>query len=130
MPRNSLPRLAGFGERPPAEDAADAPSASIGGDLPQALLQGRARPPRLLFLIEMPRHVAVPLPEPLRHPEFPRILIRRVPSHRRLRGGDASDGARRPAPRRGDLPQRTGGRNSVRRPPDSSWPTGPRAGKS
>ena len=36
---------------------------------------------------------------------LPRIRIRRVASHRRLRGGHGSDGPRGRTPRRGDLPE-------------------------
>ena len=62
-----------------------------------------AHSPGVFLPIEISRHVAVPLPEPLLDSLVPRIRIRRVPSDRRLRRGDRSDGARGRAARRRDL---------------------------
>ena len=63
--RKRLSRLAGPGANAPAQDAADAASASIGGHLSEALLHRRARAPGVLLPVEISRHVAVPLPEPV-----------------------------------------------------------------
>ncbi len=61
----------------------------------QALLQGSARPPRLRVPDQVPRHVAVPVPQSVHHPVVPRIRARGLPPGGRLRrclGGDGGAG--------------------------------------
>ena len=53
------------------------------------LLQRPARAPGVLVPVEVPGHVAVPLPEPVLDPLVPRVRARRLAPDRRLRRGDA-----------------------------------------
>ncbi len=84
------------------QDAADAASASVDRHLSRPFLPRPAHPPRVFLPVEISRHVAVPLPEPVLDPLLSGIRIRRLPSDRRLRRGDGGDGARRAAARRGN----------------------------
>ena len=69
--------------------AAAAPPARHRRPRTAPLLRRPARPPGVLVPVEVPRHVAVPLPEPVLHPVVPRVRARRLPPDRRLRRGDA-----------------------------------------
>ena len=104
-------------EYAPAQDAADAPAASVARHLSRPLLPRSAHPPRVFLSVEIPRHVAVPLPEPVLDPFVSGIRIRRLPSHRRMRGRDRGDGARRGAARRGNPHRFAGRRSALRGPP-------------
>ena len=70
----------------------------------------------LLVPVEIPRHVAVPLPEPVHHPLVHGIRIRRLPPARRLWCRDDDDGTDRPQDGRHVQDGRTGAGDSVRRP--------------
>ena len=73
---------------------------------PAALLQGPAGPPRLRVPDQVPRHVAVPLPEPVHDPVVPRIRARGLPPGRRLRRRLGGDGGPRPPHGRRHPPRR------------------------
>ena len=74
------------------------------GHLSLALFPRLPHPARLFFPVQIFRHVAVPLPEPVLNSLVSGIRIRRLPSDRRLRRGDCRDGADRGTAWRGNLP--------------------------
>ena len=69
-----------------ARGAAEAPAILQRRQRSQALFRRSARAPRILIPVEISRHVAVPMPEPVLDPLVPRIRVRRLPPDRRLRG--------------------------------------------
>ena len=96
---------------------------------PQAPLRRPAGAPRLLVPDQVPRHVAVPVPEPVHDPVVPRIRARGLPPGRRLRRRlRRHGGPRRPHGRRS--PARTptsSGCCSRASAPAASWPTARRS---
>ena len=84
------------------------------------LLRRPAHPARLLVPDQVPGHVAVPLPQPVHHPELPRARARGLPPDRRVRRRLRGDGGARPGlgrrvpPRDRGRPPRVRGRAAGR----------------